>query len=98
MTEDVMVDCPSCGEVIALSVDTFAGGQQGCTVVVSSPDVTPMAEDARSVKTIDVTSAELEVKLSGHEHRYTDQKNDFASSTYSSMTTSVGTSGRLASS
>ena len=28
MIEDVIVECPSCGEAIALSVDTTAGGEQ----------------------------------------------------------------------
>ncbi|MBI3932138.1 MAG: CPXCG motif-containing cysteine-rich protein [Acidobacteria bacterium] len=28
MIEDVIVDCPSCGEAMALSVDTTAGAEQ----------------------------------------------------------------------
>jgi hypothetical protein len=28
MTEEVMIDCPSCGETIALEVDTFGGDEQ----------------------------------------------------------------------
>jgi len=28
MLEEVLVDCPSCGEPVALDVDTFAGPEQ----------------------------------------------------------------------
>ena len=28
MVEEIIVDCPSCGEYVALGVDTTAGGEQ----------------------------------------------------------------------
>jgi hypothetical protein len=31
VTEEVIVDCPSCGEAIAIEVDTFAGDEQEYT-------------------------------------------------------------------
>jgi hypothetical protein len=31
MTEEVIVDCPSCGESIALEVDTYGGDEQEYT-------------------------------------------------------------------
>ena len=60
-----------------LVVDTRGGGQQSCTVMVHSPDVTPVAEDNTATRMIEVISPKLEVKLAGHEQRFTDQKNDY---------------------
>lgn len=31
MNEEVIVDCPTCGEAIALEIDTFAGEEQEYT-------------------------------------------------------------------
>lgn len=64
-------------ELDLLTVDTLARGQQTCTVDVRSPDVTPVPEDARAIRAVEVTHPDLVVTLSGHENRYTDQKNDF---------------------
>ena len=64
-------------ELDPLVVDTVAGGQQTCTVEVRSPDVTPVVADQRVVKTIDVTKADLVVKIIGEDKRFTGQSIDY---------------------
>ena len=60
-----------------LIVDTVAGGVQGCTIDVRSPDVNAIPEDHHVVRTVAVTRPELAVELSGPEKRVTGQSGDY---------------------
>jgi uncharacterized repeat protein (TIGR01451 family) len=60
-----------------LTVDTLAGGDQSCTVDVRSPDVIPVIEDQRVVRTVEVTKPELAVKIEAEAERFTGQTNEY---------------------
>jgi uncharacterized repeat protein (TIGR01451 family) len=64
-------------ELDVLTVDTIAGGEQSCTVDVRSPDVIPVIEDQRVIRTVEVTKPELAVKLEGQNFRFTGQTNEY---------------------
>jgi hypothetical protein len=57
--EEVIVDCPSCGEPAALEVDTTAGDEQSyvedCPVCCRAMDVYVVCRDAE-VQSISVTA------------------------------------------
>jgi uncharacterized repeat protein (TIGR01451 family) len=55
-----------------LTVDAKLGGDQSCQVVVSSPDVTPGAPEAKSVQTVTIVEPKLTLKVAGPDKRYTD--------------------------
>jgi uncharacterized repeat protein (TIGR01451 family) len=56
----------------ALSVEARAGGEQTCTVTVSSPDIITAGPEAKMAKTLAVTEPMLQLQLTGSELRYTD--------------------------
>ena len=64
-------------ELEPLIVDTVAGGQQSCTVDVRSPDVNHVVEEHRIARAVEVTKADLAVKLDGQTERYTGQTNEY---------------------
>jgi uncharacterized repeat protein (TIGR01451 family) len=64
-------------ELDPLIVDTFAGGEQTCKVVVTSPDVAPSPNDMTVTRSVFVTKPELTLKLSGPPKRYTDTLADY---------------------
>ena len=59
MTEEVIVDCPSCGEAMALEIDTTAGEEQeyteDCPVCCRPMDVFVKCEDGE-VRSISVSA------------------------------------------
>jgi hypothetical protein len=59
MLEDVIVDCPSCGESMALEIDTFAGDEQeyteDCPVCCRPMDVFVRCQDGE-VQGVSVTA------------------------------------------
>ncbi len=59
-----------------LVVDTIAGGEQTCTVTVSSPDVVGKGE-MKVTRSLIVLRPELKLSLTGPETRYTDTYADY---------------------
>jgi uncharacterized repeat protein (TIGR01451 family) len=59
-----------------LIVDTIAGGEQTCTVVVTSPDV-HQDKDEKVVRSVIVLHPELNIKIAGPETRFTDTYADY---------------------
>ncbi|MFO0909925.1 MAG: hypothetical protein U0794_16515, partial [Isosphaeraceae bacterium] len=55
-----------------LETDAIAGGEQSCTVAVSSPDVVAGSADSRSVQTVNVVEPKLKLAIAGPDTRYTD--------------------------
>ena len=55
----------------ALMVDAVAGGEQSCTVSVSSPDVAKDSDDAHATRAVTVVEPVLKLALSGHDKRIT---------------------------
>ncbi|SIN79866.1 conserved repeat domain-containing protein [Singulisphaera sp. GP187] len=55
-----------------LVADAYLGGEQFCKVDVTSPDVAPGAEEARSTKVVTVIEPKLAVRMVGPKERYTD--------------------------
>jgi hypothetical protein len=59
MTEEAIVDCPSCGEAMALEIDTFAGEEQeyteDCPVCCRPMDVFVKCADGQ-VQSISVSA------------------------------------------
>ena len=64
-------------ELTPLIVDTFAGGEQTCKVVVSSPDVIPVPADTTASRAVFVTKPDLALKLEGPAKRFTDTLADY---------------------
>jgi len=64
-------------DIEPLTVDTIAGGQQSCTVLASSADVTEVPEDQRITRNVEVTKPDLTVKLEGANERFTGQVNEY---------------------
>ncbi len=63
-------------ELDPLVVDTIAGGEQTCTVIATSPDVTG-GPDAKVVRSVVVLRPELNLAITGPETRYTDTYADY---------------------
>jgi uncharacterized repeat protein (TIGR01451 family) len=64
-------------DIEPLIVDSIAGGQQSCTVVASSADVTEVLADQRITRNVEVTKPDLAVKLEGQNERFTGQTNEY---------------------
>jgi uncharacterized repeat protein (TIGR01451 family) len=56
----------------ALVADTKVAGEQTCTVVAQSNDVSTSREEARSVAAVTVVEPQLKVSITGDEKRFTD--------------------------
>lgn len=59
-------------ELPALVVDTFAGGEQTCTVLATSDDVATPSPEAKVARSVVVLRPELTIDLAGPETRFTD--------------------------
>ncbi|MDX2038979.1 MAG: hypothetical protein SFX72_20200 [Isosphaeraceae bacterium] len=64
-------------ELDPLLVDTYAGGEQTCKVIVSSPDVAASPNDMTITRSIIVTKPELTLELKGPPKRFTDTLADY---------------------
>ena len=60
-----------------LVADAVVGGDQGCTVKVTSPDVDFIKEDAEVTKTISVVEPKLKISVQGPDERLTDTIADY---------------------
>ena len=60
-----------------LVADAVVGGEQSCTVKVTSPDVVFVQEDAEVTKTISVVEPKLKVRMEGPDDRFTDTIADY---------------------
>ena len=60
-----------------LMIDAKSGGDQSCSVTVSSDDVVTAGPEAKASKTLTVTEPQLVLTLTGSELRYTDTDGEY---------------------